>query len=122
MKNLLKSEAVGILILSLLFFSLTSFPWWYFPALILLPDISMIGYLKNPRFGAILYNLFHHQGLAALVIAMGWVGDSRMILLIGSILLGHSAMDRVVGYGLKYPDSFHHTHLGKIGPARRQNP
>jgi len=121
MKYLLKGEAIGILILSLLFFSLTSSPWWYFPALILLPDISMAGYLKGPRTGAFIYNLFHHQGVAALVIAAGWIGDSNMALLVGSILLGHSAMDRIAGYGLKYSDSFHHTHLGTIGPARRQN-
>jgi hypothetical protein len=27
----------------------------------------------------------------------------------------HVAVDRALGYGLKYPDSFAHTHLGWIG-------
>lgn len=120
MKNLLKGEDIGIFLLSILFFSLTSFPWWYFPVLILLPDISMIGYIKNPKTGALIYNIFHHQGVAALVIAVGWISDSPVTLLIGSILLGHSALDRIAGYGLKYQNSFHHTHLGKIGPAKHQ--
>jgi len=30
-------------------------------------------------------------------------------------LLGYSSLDRVVGYGLKYPDEFKNTHLGVIG-------
>jgi hypothetical protein len=33
-------------------------------------------------------------------------------------MLGHSSADRILGYGLKYSDSFHHTHLGWIGRAR----
>ena len=35
----------------------------------------------------------------------------------GLILFGHSSMDRILGYGLKYPDSFEHTHLGMIGKS-----
>ena len=37
------------------------------------------------------------------------------------ILFGHSSLDRVFGYGLKYTDAFQHTHLGWIGrpPAER---
>jgi uncharacterized protein DUF4260 len=35
--------------------------------------------------------------------------------LVGTILLGHSSLDRVFGYGLKYPDAFQNTHLGVIG-------
>src|SRR5690625_7851701 len=101
MKYLLKGEAIGILILSLLFFSLTSSPWWHFTALILLPDISMAGYLKGPRTGAFIYNLFHHQGVAALVIAAGWIGDSNMALLDVSILLSHYAKVRIAGCGMK---------------------
>jgi hypothetical protein len=40
--------------------------------------------------------------------------------LAGIILLGHSSLDRVLGYGMKYTDSFRLTHLdwigGSIGP------
>jgi hypothetical protein len=35
--------------------------------------------------------------------------------LIGVIVPGHSSLDRVLGDGLKYPDSFHPTHPGWIG-------
>ena len=37
------------------------------------------------------------------------------MLLVGILLFAHSCFDRVWGYGLKYTDSFQHTHLGKIG-------
>lgn len=30
-------------------------------------------------------------------------------------MLGHSAMDRLFGYGLKYNKGFKYTHLGEIG-------
>jgi hypothetical protein len=38
-----------------------------------------------------------------------------VLLLAAAILLGHSSLDRAVGYGLKHADNFQHTHLGWIG-------
>ncbi|NVK04954.1 MAG: DUF4260 domain-containing protein [Flavobacteriia bacterium] len=89
--------------------------WWLFWAVILLPDIGMIGYAINTRIGAITYNLFHHKGIALIVAAIGFYTLNDWVLFSGIILFGHSAMDRFMGYGLKYPDSFQHTHLGYIG-------
>ena len=74
----------------------------------------MIGYLFNPAAGAILYNIFHHQGLAVLVFITGGLLAVPLLQLTGAILLGHSALDRIFGFGLKYSDSFHHTHLGSL--------
>jgi hypothetical protein len=37
--------------------------------------------------------------------------------LAGLIMFGHSAFDRLLGYGLKFKDSFNHTHLGHIGKS-----
>ncbi|MFN3665935.1 MAG: DUF4260 family protein, partial [Sediminibacterium sp.] len=37
------------------------------------------------------------------------------------VLLAHSTFDRVAGYGLKYFDSFDHTHLGWIGKSKHLN-
>jgi len=34
---------------------------------------------------------------------------------LGLVFLAHSSFDRMFGYGLKYADSFTHTHLGYIG-------
>jgi len=89
--------------------------WWIFFAWLLAPDLSMVGYVVNARVGAALYNVAHHQGLALTVLIVGIYFSLPVLILVGIILFGHSAMDRLLGYGLKYPDDFKHTHLGWIG-------
>ena len=91
------------------------FPWWMFAAWLLAPDIGLIGYLLGPRVGAVTYNLLHHQLLAVVVGLAGVWYHIPECQFAGLLLYGHSAMDRAVGYGLKYPDNFKHTHLGWIG-------
>ena len=89
--------------------------WWRFLALILLPDISMLGYLWGPRVGAALYNAFHSYALPLALGLLGGVVDSRTLLLTGTLWLTHIGIDRVLGYGLKYPTGFQDTHLGRVG-------
>lgn len=99
---------------SIYLFNQTDFVWWWFPALILLPDISMLGYVINPRVGGILYNVFHHKAVGVILMIGGWHLDSPWLLLMGIILFGHASLDRIFGYGLKYSDSFKNTHLGML--------
>jgi hypothetical protein len=115
MKNLIRLEELAMLALSIYGFSLLPFAWWWYLVLILAPDIGMIGYLVNTRVGAASYNLFHHKGVAIVVYVAGWYLQNETVQLAGLILFGHSSLDRLLGYGLKYNDSFQHTHLGKIG-------
>jgi hypothetical protein len=93
------------------------YSWWIFFALLLLPDLSMLGYLFNSKAGAITYNIFHHQGIAIVVCLAGFTRQIDELILAGIILFGHSAMDRIFGYGLKYYKGFRFTHLGQIGKA-----
>ena len=119
MKTLLNLEDLGKLIASYVLTLLIGFKWWAFFAWLLVPDVSMIGYLVNTKWGAWLYNLVHHQGVAAAVGLFGlYMGDTN-IQFAGLLLFGHSAMDRIFGYGLKHEDSFHNTHLGWIGKHAR---
>lgn len=115
MKTLLKLEEAAQFALALILFNQLPFAWWWFPALLLLPDLSMLGYLISPRIGAYAYNFFHHKAVAVVVGALGLFLNNPELLLTGVILFGHSAMDRLFGYGLKYPDSFANTHLGRVG-------
>ena len=115
MKKLLTLEELAQFALGIWLFSLLGFAWWWFPALILVPDLSMVGYLVNPKVGAWIYNLFHHKLLAVFIIFLGYYLKNDTISLVGAILFAHSSMDRIFGYGLKYETSFHDTHLGKIG-------
>lgn len=115
MKTLLKTEELLMFILGLYVFSLLNFEWWWFPALLLLPDIGMLGYLVSPKIGAIAYNGFHHKGIAVIFYLLGVYFQFSLLQLVGVILFSHASMDRIFGYGLKYFDTFNNTHLGKIG-------
>jgi len=115
MKITLALEELGMFLFSILIFSTLPFAWWWFPVLILLPDIGCIGYLINNKAGAILYNIFHHKAIALSIIAVGYYLRNDVWILIGTILFGHSSMDRIFGYGLKYFSGFKFTHLGEIG-------
>ena len=86
-----------------------------FILLILTPDISMLGYLANAKVGAWIYNIFHHKAVAACVFSVGLLLHYPILAGAGLILYGHTCMDRVFGYGLKFTDNFKHTHLGWIG-------
>ncbi|AUD03730.1 DUF4260 domain-containing protein [Spirosoma pollinicola] len=114
MKTLLKSEELIQFLAAIYLFSRLSFAWWWFPALILVPDISMIGYLINPAIGAVLYNMVHYKGLGIVIGLLGLMMGSQLLMLIGVILFAHSSMDRIMGYGLKYSDSFKHTSLESL--------
>lgn len=115
MKNLLRLEEAGIFMLSVYVFSTLDFTWWWFPALLFLPDVGMFGYLHGAKLGAFFYNLFHHRLTATFVCILGYIVENEIWLLAGIILFAHISFDRILGYGLKYNDSFQHTHLGMIG-------
>lgn len=115
MQTLLKLEETAEFLLGIILFSLLNYSWWIFPALLFVPDISMVGYLFNNRIGAWCYNFVHHKGIAIVLYISGiWMGDP-LLQLAGVILFAHAAFDRIFGYGFKYADSFRHTHLGWIG-------
>jgi len=114
MKTLLKSEELAQFGLSIILFAQLPYAWWVFPALLLLPDLSMLGYLINPRIGAYAYNLAHHKGLAVAIAAFGLLTQQPAWMLAGVMLFGHASMDRVAGYGLKFTDNFKNTHLGLL--------
>ena len=115
MKTLLQIEEAFMFGLSIFLFSRLDFAWWWYPLLILAPDLSMVGYLISPTFGAMTYNAVHFKGTGIILFVLGSVFSNPVLQLSGLILFGHSSMDRVMGYGLKYPDAFQHTHLGVIG-------
>ncbi|QEC52781.1 uncharacterized protein DUF4260 [Anseongella ginsenosidimutans] len=118
MNLLLKLEEIALFGFSIYLFAQTSFAWWWYPLLLLAPDISMLGYVRGPKTGAWVYNFFHHKALGAVLICVGWHFSREWVELSGIILLGHACMDRIAGYGLKYPDDFKHTSLGWLGAGR----
>lgn len=117
MKNLIRLEEAGMFGLALYLSSLLPFAGWVFWALLLTPDLSMLGYLVNARIGAVTYNFIHHKGLAIILYLTSSFLVIHELTLAGIVLFAHSSMDRIFGYGLKYADDFKHTHLGWIGKS-----
>ena len=116
MKTLLKLEEIAIFVGTLLaFYGSVPFPWWLFVILLVAPDLGALGYLAGPRVGACSYNLAHHRGIAVALYFLGIYLEQPMLIWAGLIIFLHSTLDRALGFGLKYPDSFQNTHLGTIG-------
>ena len=117
MKYLLQAESIVPFILSV--FLLNTLPmhfaWWAWTLIFLAPDISMIGYIVNNKVGTYTYNFFHHQMIAIIVWGIGLWLHQPYVELAGLVLLGHSSLDRVMGYGLKTGEGFKFTHLTPEG-------
>lgn len=98
--------------------------WWLPLALFLAFDLSALGYLRSPAVGAAWYNAVHtYAWPAALAIVASVLTGSapEVSTWFGLVALAwafHVAVDRALGYGLKLPDAFTHTHLGGIGRDR----
>jgi len=113
-KTLLHMEGFAVLVLSLYFYASNEFSWILFFILLFTPDFSMLGYLLNNKVGAMIYNLFHTYSISILVVGCGLLVSNPTILMIGLIWIAHIGMDRMIGYGLKYPTEFKDTHLNRV--------
>lgn len=121
MQRTLKLEELAMFGFSIFLFNQTEYAWWVYLALFLTPDIGMIGYVFNTKIGAVTYNLVHHKGIALCILILGYYYSTEWVVLTGIILFGHAAFDRMLGYGLKFEDSFKHTHLGWLSGSAEQN-
>ncbi len=108
-------EGGMLLVLSLLLFWKYSGAWLLYALLILAPDLFMLGYLRGPRAGAAIYNLGHTWLLPGLIGIVGILAPASADLPIALIWFGHIGVDRLLGYGLKFPSAFQDTNLGRIG-------
>jgi len=115
MKNIIKLEEAAMMLLSIYVFIIVKVDWWWYLIFLIGPDISMLGYLVGNKAGAFCYNCFHHKGIAIVFFATGIAIPDETLQIIGATLFGHSAMDRLLGYGLKTNQGFRFTHLGIIG-------
>ena len=108
----LEGLAVGAAAVALYFHE--DFGWILFVALILAPDLSFAGYAFGPKVGAIAYDLVHTEVLAIALGAVGVVADNGDATKVALIWLAHIGVDRLLGYGLKYPTAFKDTHLSRV--------
>jgi uncharacterized protein DUF4260 len=115
---ILRLEAAAVFAGAVLAYDARGGSWVTFAILFLAPDLSMLGYLAGRRIGAAAYNLGHSylgsMALGAAGLALHRVGFEWTAL----IWVAHVGFDRMLGFGLKYPEAFGATHLGFGGKAR----
>jgi hypothetical protein len=114
----LRIEGLAAFVAGLALYGWLGGAWLVVIPLLLLPDISAIGYLRGPRVGALTYNLVHTWAAGLAVLGIGLASGAVPVAIAGAILIAHVGMDRAVGYGLKLPTSFQDTHLGRIGSKK----
>ena len=118
--NLLRLEGLAVAALSAILFSRTGASWWLFAGLWLLPDLSMLGYLYRPCWGARIYNAVHTYTTPVTLAVCALLLHRSALLPVALIWTNHIGVDRLLGFGLKYPAGFGWTHLGNAGGRRRK--
>ena len=114
MKRLLRLEGLSYAVAALLIYWQQGFSWWMLALLILVPDLSMLGYLAGVRIGAICYNIVHATPLPWALLIFAYLANNTVALTIAIIWFAHIGIDRALGYGLKYATGFKDTHLGSL--------
>lgn len=111
---LLHLEGAAVLVAALIFYGQQSYSWWLFALLLLAPDLSALGYLHSQAIGSLCYNVVHTTVLPIALALLSLLLNMDLGLQLALIWLAHIGMDRLVGYGLKYPDGFKITHFNKV--------
>jgi hypothetical protein len=112
---LLRIEEASLLASAVVLYGMLHYSWLLFAVLFLAPDLFMVGYLANARVGAALYNLGHAVFWPVVLFGLGWGLGRHGLMVVGIIWFSHIAMDRLLGFGLKYPGAFKDTHLQQVG-------
>jgi hypothetical protein len=112
--RLLRLEGLAVLAASLALYFHADYGWLALVVLFLAPDLSMLGYLGGPAAGALTYDLVHTYTLPVALGALGVLVDSGTATQLALIWFAHIGMDRMLGYGLKYPTGFKDTHLQRV--------
>jgi hypothetical protein len=113
-RRLLHVEGLAVLVAALALYFDAGYGWLALVVLFLAPDLSILGYLGGPTIGAASYDVVHTYTLPIVLGAVGVLGDSGTAIQVALIWIAHIGMDRLLGYGLKYPTGFKDTHLQRV--------
>jgi Domain of unknown function (DUF4260) len=113
-RTLLRAEGLALLAGSLALYFHLGYGWVLLVVLVLVPDLSMLGYLANARAGSVLYDGAHTEIWPVCLAVAGVLGGSDALVQVALIWFVHIGADRVLGYGLKYPTGFRDTHLQRV--------
>ena len=111
---LLRLEGLVLLIGAVVLYADGSFGWVLFAVLFFAPDVSFAAYVFGPRLGAVVYDVLHTEIFPLALGTVGVAADMSLPVQLALVWLGHTGMDRFLGYGLKYPTAFEDTHLNRV--------
>ncbi len=112
-RTIVRLESLLVFLICLIAFAIYGANWWLFLAWIL-PDIGIVGFLKNAKFGDFTYNFSHNYLFSTGIILLGIGLENDTLTALGIIFCSHVALDRLLGFGLKYPGSFKDTQIQKL--------
>ena len=111
---MLRLEGAAVLAGSLALYFDQGYGWLALVALVLAPDLAMIGFAAGPRVGAFAYDVAHFEALPVALGVVGVLAGNTTAVQLALIWLVHVGADRLLGYGLKYPTAFRDTHLQRV--------
>lgn len=112
-KTVRLENALALLLLLFIYFNM-GYSIWSFLILFLLPDLALLTYLIDEETGSLVYNLMHTYLLPGCLIAVAYIGQVNFLWPISLIWCAHIAMDRMLGFGLKYSGNFKQTSIQKL--------
>ena len=111
---LLHLEGLCVLVAASLVYHAGGYGWWKFVVFFFAPDLAIIGYVMSATIGATIYNAVHTYVAVGALWLLGRLLGVASVSPICLIWLAHIGLDRLLGYGLKYPSGFKDTHLGRV--------
>ena len=113
-RALLHIEGAALLLGAAALYAQLDLNWWSFALFLLAPDLAAVFYAVSPRAGSTAYNLVHTTALPLALAVLSATSGNTAGEQAALIWLAHIGMDRLFGYGFKYPDNFKNTHFSRI--------
>ena len=86
-RMLLRIEGLAYAALAVIGYAQSGYSWWAFAALILVPDLGMLGYFINAQIGAVTYNLVHTLILPIALLLGALLFANTLLLALGAVWL-----------------------------------
>lgn len=111
---ILRAEGIALMVVSTYLYFHGEGSLWLFLLLILVPDVSILGYGIGIKTGTVCYNLFHNTVFPLILVLLSVSIMAPLLMQLAFIWLAHVGFDRAIGSGLKYPTHFRDTHLHRL--------
>ncbi len=109
--SILRIEGLAAFSIALAAYFHLGFSWVALVLLILVPDVFMLGYLKDNSWGAIVYNIGHTYVTPLVLLALSHQIEFPVGSAFALIWIAHIGIDRALGFGLKRASGFKDTYL-----------